>query len=128
LITKRKPFRIKYNQHEIVEFPISIIPLGDYSFCYSGGGYFRLIPLFLLKIFFSSSEYLMTYFHPRDFDVNQPILKGLNLKQRFRYYYGIKDSLYKLECLLKKHTCSSMDSYSIDQLDSIDIVDLMERI
>lgn len=117
----RKPFIIKYDHYEIIEFPISTIPLGNFSFSYSGGGYFRLMPLFFLKLFFSSSKYLMTYFHPRDFDFKQPIMKGLKIKQRFRYYYGIKGCLNKLEYLLNRHTCSLMDKYSTDELDSRDI-------
>lgn len=125
-LIRTKPFIVKYNQYEIIEFPISIIPMGKYSFSYSGGGYFRLIPLLFLKFFFSSSKYVMTYFHPRDFDVNQPILKGLNIQKRFRYYYGINGCLNKLEGLLQTRSCSSIDSYPKDQLDSTEILDLIE--
>ena len=31
----------------------------------------------------------MTYFHPRDFDPNQPILEGLSLKRKFKSYYNL---------------------------------------
>ena len=39
----------------------------------------------------------MTYFHPRDFDSEQPIVPGLSLPRRFKSYVGIKNCKPKLE-------------------------------
>ena len=39
----------------------------------------------------------MTYFHPRDFDINQPIVPGLSPTRRFKSYVGIKNCKSKLE-------------------------------
>ena len=39
----------------------------------------------------------MTYFHPRDFDPNQPMIKELSLFRKFKSYIGLKSSLNKLE-------------------------------
>ena len=39
----------------------------------------------------------MTYFHPRDFDSSQPIIKGLSAIQKFKSYVGISSCLSKLE-------------------------------
>ena len=39
----------------------------------------------------------MTYFHPRDFDYNQPIIKELSLFRKFKSYVGLKSSLPKLQ-------------------------------
>lgn len=39
----------------------------------------------------------MTYFHPRDFDTNQPIVPGLSLARLFKSYIGIKNCKSKLE-------------------------------
>ena len=43
---------------------------------------------------------MMTYFHPRDFDKDQPIIKSLNYIRRFKSYYGINSAFLKLERIL----------------------------
>ena len=77
-----KPFVI----HSIKEFPVSkymgIIP-------YSGGGYFRMTPYSLIKRWMKRSDYVMTYFHPRDFDKEQPRWENLSAKDRFLSYVGL---------------------------------------
>ena len=42
----------------------------------------------------------MTYFHPRDFDKGQPIIKDLSYYRLFKSYYGLKSSFPKAEKLL----------------------------
>ena len=42
----------------------------------------------------------MTYFHPRDFDKDQPIIKELSIYRKYKSYVGLKDSFQKLERLL----------------------------
>ena len=39
----------------------------------------------------------MTYFHPRDFDPDQPIIKELSLSRKFKSYVGLKSCMKKLE-------------------------------
>ena len=85
--------------------PIKLFPLNSkkflgQSFIYSGGGYFRLFPSFLLQRWFKNDDYVMTYFHPRDFDSNQPVVPGLNYFRYFKSYVGLEGSLAKLENLL----------------------------
>lgn len=48
-----------------------------------------------------NTNYVMSYFHPRDFDYEQPVLKDLSMLRRFKSYYGLKESIYKLEKLIK---------------------------
>ena len=43
----------------------------------------------------------MTYFHPRDFDFDQPIINDLSKIRKFKSYYGLKNSLGKLEKLIQ---------------------------
>jgi len=85
------------------EFPINIkylTPSNPYVF--SGGGYFRALPYQFLRRAFGSNDYIMTYFHPRDFDPDQPIIPGLSLKRRFTSYYGLKNCLSKLKSILEE--------------------------
>ncbi len=72
----------------------SIIVGNDLIF--SGGGYFRLFPYSTFKKFTVKLEYVMTYFHPRDFDANQPMVPGLSAVRKFKSYYGLKHTEEKL--------------------------------
>ena len=91
------PSRLVYEGLELKEFPINTANIFGFKWVYSGGGYFRITPYNLINIFTKKSDYIMTYFHPRDFDVNQPILNDLNLYRRFKSYVGIKTCINKLE-------------------------------
>ena len=94
------PTIIKIGESKIKEFPINTINLLSKELVFSGGGYFRLIPYYLLYPMFKSSNYIMTYFHPRDFDCDQPIIKNLSIIRKFKSYYGINSAFPKLEKLI----------------------------
>lgn len=63
-----KPCHIEYNCIAINEFPIPMcrLPIIDKSLAYSGGGYFRLLPLWFVKKQIGQSPYNMCYFHIND--------------------------------------------------------------
>ena len=96
-----KPSKICFDSREIHEFPILPTRFLNTSLIYSGGGYFRLLPLALILSLFKSTNYNMTYFHPRDFDPEQPLLPNLGPLRYFKSYYGLKSSKSKLEHLLE---------------------------
>lgn len=117
------PARIQRGDASIEEFPV--LPA---SFCglrlpYSGGGYFRLLPFGLIKGLASRQRYVMTYFHPRDFDVTQPRLPGLSAGRRFRAYTGLERALPKLKRWLGEESFIDLDEAS-SQIDW----DLLPRI
>ena len=92
-----KPSIIKTSNNKLLkEFPINIFRTKIKDLIFSGGGYFRLLPYFIIKNMMNQSDYVMTYFHPRDFDIGQPIIKNLSISRRFKSYYGIKSSRKKL--------------------------------
>ena len=91
------PSIIEYNGVKLKEFPINTHTILGKPFIFSGGGYFRLLPYNTIKNFTLQSHYVMTYFHPRDFDVYQPIVPGLSLPRRFNSYIGLKACKSKLE-------------------------------
>lgn len=70
----------------IKEFPVNRY---NGKIPYSGGGYFRLMPYSLIRRWMKKSDYVMTYFHPRDFDKEQPRWEGLSVKDRFLSYVGL---------------------------------------
>ena len=84
----------------IKEFPINIHPIAGKNFVFSGGGFFRFFPYCLIKKWGKSADYMMTYFHPRDFDKGQPVVKGLPLKRKFKSYVGISGNFKKWKKLL----------------------------
>jgi hypothetical protein len=61
-----------------------------------------LLPYPVLKKLFGQSDYVMTYFHPRDFDGSQPMISDLSLFRRFKSYYGLKYAEEKLVKLLNE--------------------------
>ena len=91
------PAILDLNGKKLKEFPINTIKVAGKDLIFSGGGYFRLAPLPLIKKWTRSSDYVMTYFHPRDFDPNQPMIKDLPMSRKFKSYVGLKKCQKKLE-------------------------------
>lgn len=91
------PALIKHNGAAIREFPIPFRTIAGKHIIFSGGGYFRLFPYSLIKKWSEeSSDYLLSYIHPRDLDANQPMIKELNSFRRFKSYYGLGGAERKL--------------------------------
>lgn len=91
------PTLVKTESGTLKEFPINTHRILGQRIVFSGGGYFRLLPGALLRRFSARSDYVMTYFHPRDFDSEQPMIAGLSTIRKFRSYYGLKSAQRKLE-------------------------------
>ena len=106
------PSIIEYNGIKLKEFPINTHTILGKPFIFSGGGYFRLLPYKIIENWTNQSNYVMTYFHPRDFDIHQPIVPGLSLSRRFKSYVGIKNCKPKLEKWLR-----SFDFIDLNQAD-----------
>ena len=81
----------------IMEYPVSLFK-GRLPFI--GGGYFRLLPYWFIKRAMRDMPYVMMYFHPRDFDKDQPRWEGLSMKERFIGYVGLKGAYGKWVRLL----------------------------
>ncbi|NLD99567.1 MAG: DUF3473 domain-containing protein, partial [Fibrobacter sp.] len=94
------PVIIKTQAGKLKEFPINTSLFLGRRIVFSGGGYFRLLPYSILYNFMKKSSYVMSYFHPRDFDPDQPLLPGLNFNRRFKSYYGISGALKKLSRIM----------------------------
>ena len=89
--TSDRPCIVKTKQgHALKELPLNTRSILGNKFVFSGGGYFRLLPYWLLKKLFAESDYVMTYFHPRDFDVNQPMIPNLSSTRRIKSYVGLR--------------------------------------
>lgn len=98
-----QPTKIIIDGFEIKEFPINIYRVGTFKIIFSGGGYFRLIPYPLIRRMMNRSPYVMTYFHPRDFDPNQPVIQELTFFRKFKSYVGLSTAFEKLELLISEY-------------------------
>jgi polysaccharide deacetylase family protein (PEP-CTERM system associated) len=122
---ERNPCRIRYGDSEVREFPMTAFSFLGKQIVYSGGGYFRLMPYGLINSFIKKSGYAMTYFHPRDFDRDQPVLNDLSLRRKLMSYVGLKNSFLKLKRLLTDHKFVTVNeaSRNIDW-NSMPLIDL----
>ena len=105
-----RPLRIGTASGELREFPMNTAQVGGRRLVFSGGGYFRLLPLMLLQHLWRRSDYTMTYFHPRDFEPEQPYLPGLGPLRRFKSYHGLGRSESKLRAILREFPFESVES------------------
>lgn len=95
-----KPAILDINGYKMKEFPINIMKFLNKDIVFSGGGYFRILPYPIIRYFMRHSSYVMTYFHPRDFDADQPLLHQLPLHRKIKSYIGLKNAFKKFERLL----------------------------
>jgi len=98
------PCLVQRNGITIKEFPTNYISLAGIRTVLTGGGFFRFWPYSVIRHYTESSPYIMSYFHPRDFDREQPILGDFGPYRRFRAYYGLKNSQTKLERWISEYS------------------------
>jgi len=97
---QQEPCWVDVDGHKLKEFPINVTSMAGLPVIFSGGGYFRLLPDAILAKLWDQQRYVMTYFHPRDFDAGQPMIQDLSMIRKFKSYYGLAGALSKLERLM----------------------------
>lgn len=101
----RGPFRVRGHEHELVELPPATLRVLGTNIPVGGGGYFRLLPLFLMRKALEQVKQTceppvsMLYFHPWEFDPGQRRLP-LGRLSAFRTYVGIARSRARFATLL----------------------------
>jgi polysaccharide deacetylase family protein (PEP-CTERM system associated) len=104
----RCPFLAQGPRHEILELPPASVQVCGVNIPVGGGGYFRLLPSALMRAALSLSRRdprcsaTMLYFHPWEFDTDQPRLP-LKRLSRFRTYVGIRRSQHRLVRLMTEY-------------------------
>jgi peptidoglycan-N-acetylglucosamine deacetylase len=96
------------------ELPMSVMRLAGRRLAFSGGGYMRLLPPWLIRRGFdqlnSQGIPVVAYLHPRDFAVECPRVP-MPLHRRFKSYVGLSSTAGKLQMLLDRYrfdTCASV--------------------
>lgn len=93
---------------EVLELPPAVLRIGGARVPAGGGGYFRLFPPLVLDLALrqaarsAGTPVAMLYFHPWEFDPEQPRLP-LRRVSRFRTYVGVNGSRSRLLDILAKH-------------------------
>jgi polysaccharide deacetylase family protein (PEP-CTERM system associated) len=106
----RDPFLLETPQGDIRCFPVSVMTVAGRRIPFSGGGYLRLFPLWLIERGFRQNHKQgrpgMLYIHPREinpeqprFDRPSPYRVSAYLKY-LKYYVNLESTVPKLESLL----------------------------
>lgn len=85
--TEQEPCIIEHNGIRINEFPIPLytLPILHKQIAYSGGGYFRFLPLRIVKKRMASSPYNICYFHIKDIlDVKSKLMSRSEYERYFK--------------------------------------------
>ncbi len=98
----------------MVELPMSVLRAGPFRLPFSGGGYLRFLPPWLIRKSFDSFNSrripVVVYLHPRDFAPNCPRVE-MPPHRRFKCYVGLDTSRDKLRMLLRRYkfnTCAAV--------------------
>ncbi|MHA1395810.1 MAG: XrtA system polysaccharide deacetylase [Promethearchaeota archaeon] len=104
-----EPFEIVDN---LLEFPVSVLDLKILTLPLGGGAWFRIIPFPIifkgLKIRARNFP-LILYFHPWEFDDEQPKIKS-NFIDYFVHYYNLRKNRKNLKIILDSFNFSSIKS------------------
>lgn len=121
------PSIIKTESHILKEFPISPACLVGMNLPFSGGGYFRLVPLCIQKLWINRMDYVMFYFHINDLIEEKTTFMS---RQEYESYFketgtfknrisrylkaniGKKNTLNKLEKILSLYSFENVETVS----------------
>lgn len=89
----------------LIEFPVSTTNISGMRIPFGGGGYFRLYPLFLTKLFARrvnrKDRPCMFYMHPYEIGSVLPEIAGLSHYRKIRHYYNCGNGTSRLQNFLK---------------------------
>ena len=119
-----KPCIIKYNSVAIKEFPMALTTIFGKRIAYAGGGYFRILPYSFIKKAIEKSDYVITYFHLKDFDHKQ---KNVLWNRYIQSYYGVKEAFDKFLKLINDFDFVSLNQASeMINWDEVPIIQLQK--
>lgn len=100
----------------LLELPVATVRVFCSNWPAGGGGYFRLLPYVvsrwsIRRINTVDRKPALFYFHPWEIDPEQPRVKGIGAKTRFRHYVNLRRMQPKLRGLL--------DDFRWDRVDRV---------
>jgi polysaccharide deacetylase family protein (PEP-CTERM system associated) len=109
----RDAFTMSTEAGDVVCFPVSVMTIAGKAIPFSGGGYLRLFPYWLVEAGFAQNHEAgrpgMSYIHPREVNPNQPrlprpsIWKLPALLKYAKYYVNLDSTRRKLARLLEDY-------------------------
>jgi polysaccharide deacetylase family protein (PEP-CTERM system associated) len=98
----------------LVEIPVTSVRLSGVNFPASGGGFFRLFPLWLSKSIITrvnshDQQAAIFYCHPWEFDPAQPRIQEASAKSKFRHYVNLEKNQDKFNNLLDSFQWAPMN-------------------
>lgn len=98
----------------LLEIPIATARLGSRNLPAGGGGYFRLLPYVVSRRLLACVNRrdrvpAVFYFHPWELDPDQPRVRGVSYRTRFRHYINLARTEPRLDRLLSDFTWGRMD-------------------
>lgn len=99
-------FRYKLPNNNLMEYPITTSVFLGLKIPVSGGGYFRLLPYNLTRMFLGrinqkEKQPFVFYLHPWEIDPAQPRIEGLSAFSKFRHYNNLDRAAGRFKSLLK---------------------------
>lgn len=98
----------------LLELPVTTVRLFNRNLPAGGGGYFRLLPYSvsrwcLKRVNTVDRQPCIFYFHPWEIDPEQPRLRGLSARTRFRHYLNLDHTEGRLRRLLADFAWGPID-------------------
>jgi polysaccharide deacetylase family protein (PEP-CTERM system associated) len=98
----------------LIEFPLSTTQILGRRIPFGGGGYFRLYPLWITKLFLSKlnkqGNPAIFYIHPYEVGPVIPEIPGLSAYRKFRHYYNCSNGTGRLKNMLQAFKfCPAID-------------------
>ena len=120
-----EPSVLRTHFGDLKEFPICLGHLLGKKIVYSGGGYFRVVPYPLLRSWTSRDPYVLSYFHPSDFDPGQPNMPQLSIMRQLKNRVGLKGAYKKFIKYINDYDFIDIETASNSiNWNSIQVVDI----
>lgn len=119
----KTPCIVKVGDKTIKEFPICLAHVMGKEFAFSGGGYFRLFPLWFVEKELRNSEYGMCYFHINDLEYHKMKLED---RRSFEVYYKIPGTLKNRALRAFKSSIGTKGAFDkmVNLVNTLDFVNL----
>ena len=116
----RVPYVQETKNGDVREFPMPTLrPLDLFDLPFAGGFYFRALPYWMLKAltqwFNAKGKPVIYYFHPWEFDPDQPKPSFRTPRERVSHYWGLAWNRQKMRALCRDFNFAPMGSAPIPE-------------
>jgi len=102
------PVVLDYKGSSMLEFPLNRASFFSFNYVFTGSGYFRIMPQWMIKSLYARHNYNMAYFHPRDFDPAVPTTPLLPFYRNIMSRLGNNTTKPKLSAIIKQQPFITM--------------------